>query len=108
LRSVAYIQVSSAKSASWVPGVWGPSLICKLYSSGERTEPCGTPAYISFGVDNSSSTETLNFLLERNELISFIVLAERFNLISLYSKPGGVKCFFDVQEYRSRREIVKI
>jgi hypothetical protein len=60
----------------------------KLYNIGERTERCGTPACISLGVDNSPSTETLNFMLERNGLISLIVLAESINLINLYSKPG--------------------
>jgi len=62
--------------------------MCKLYSIGERTEPWGTLSCISLGVDNSTSTETLNFLLERNDLISLIVLAERFHLINFYSKPG--------------------
>jgi hypothetical protein len=41
----------------------------KLYSVGDRTEPCGTRAFISLGVDISPSTETLNFLCERNELV---------------------------------------
>jgi hypothetical protein len=40
-----------------------------LYNVGDRTEPCGTPACISLGVDISPSTETLNFLCERNELM---------------------------------------
>jgi hypothetical protein len=38
----------------------------KLYSVGDRTEPCGTPACIYLGVDISPSTETLNFRCERN------------------------------------------
>jgi len=38
---------------------------------------------MSRGVDR-----TLNFLLERNELISLIKLDEKCNLDSLYSKPG--------------------
>jgi hypothetical protein len=53
-----------------------------------RTESCGTSACISWGVDNSPSTVTLNFLLVRNELISFIKFAEKCNFDSLYSKPG--------------------
>jgi len=40
-----------------------------------RTEPCGTPAYISRGVNTSLSTIT-HFLLERNELIGLINPAE--------------------------------
>jgi hypothetical protein len=44
----------------------------KLYSVGDRTEPCGTPACMYLGVDISPSTETLNFLCERNTLISLI------------------------------------
>jgi hypothetical protein len=54
---------------------------------GERTEPCGTPACITLGIDNSPSTETLNFLYERKELISLIKLVKSSNLDSLYSKP---------------------
>jgi hypothetical protein len=54
---------------------------------GERTEPCGTPACITLGVDISPSTETLNFLCDRKELISIIKLIENSNLDSLYSKP---------------------
>jgi hypothetical protein len=37
-----------------------------LYYVGERTEPCGTPACISLGTDISPSTETFNFLWEKN------------------------------------------
>jgi hypothetical protein len=44
----------------------------KLYSVADRTEPCGTPAFISLRVDISPFTETLNFLCERNEVISLI------------------------------------
>jgi hypothetical protein len=33
-----------------------------LYNVGDRTEPCGTPAFISLAADISPSTETLNFL----------------------------------------------
>jgi hypothetical protein len=46
---------------------------------GDGTEPCGATACISLGVDISSSTETLNFLCERKELIS---------------KPHTLKCRF--------------
>jgi hypothetical protein len=44
----------------------------KLYRVGDRTEPCGTPAYIYIylGVDISPSTETVNFHCERKELIT--------------------------------------
>jgi hypothetical protein len=59
----------------------------KLNSVGDRTEPCGTPAYISLGVDISPSTETLNFLCERKEPKSLIKLVENTNLDMLYSKP---------------------
>jgi hypothetical protein len=31
----------------------------RLYNVGDRTEPCGTLAYISLGVDVSSLTETI-------------------------------------------------
>jgi hypothetical protein len=55
---------------------------------GDRTEPCGTPAFISLGVDISPSAETQNFRCERNELISLIKLIENSNLDNLYIKPG--------------------
>jgi hypothetical protein len=50
-------------------------------------EPCATPACISPGVDSSASTITLNFLLERNELVSPIKLDEKCSLGTLYNKP---------------------
>jgi hypothetical protein len=50
--------------------------IYKLYRLGDRRERCGTPAYISRGVDISPSTEFLNILFERNELISLIMIAK--------------------------------
>jgi hypothetical protein len=58
-----------------------------LYKVGDRTEPWGTPARISLGVDISSSTETMNLHCERKELMSFIKLVENSNLDNLYSKP---------------------
>jgi hypothetical protein len=58
-----------------------------LYKVGDRTEPCGTPAYISLGVGISPMNETLNFLWERKEPISLIRVIENFNLDNLYSKP---------------------
>jgi hypothetical protein len=66
LRSVAYIHLSSAKTAKWTAGVWGSSFMYKFYSVGARTEPCGTPPCTFMDVDNSPPTETLNFLLVRN------------------------------------------
>jgi hypothetical protein len=59
----------------------------RLYRIGDRTEPCGTPACISRSVDSSSSTITLNFLLEKNELISSIKLDEKCNSDNLFSNP---------------------
>jgi hypothetical protein len=58
-----------------------------LYNVGDRTEPCGTPACISLGVDISPSTKTLNFLSERKELISWIKLVENSNFDIFYSNP---------------------
>jgi hypothetical protein len=62
------------------------------------TESRGTPACISLVGDISPSTKTLNFLLERNELINLTVLTEKFNLINLYSKPVCqiMSDFFDI------------
>jgi hypothetical protein len=62
--------VSSAKRTKFIPGVWGVSLMYKLYMVGDRREPCGTPACMYLGVDISPSTETLNCLCERNEPIN--------------------------------------
>jgi hypothetical protein len=61
--------------------------VYRLYNVGDRTEPCGTPACISLGADSSPSTESLNFLWERKELISLIKLDENFNSDNFYSKP---------------------
>jgi hypothetical protein len=52
----------------------------KLYRVRDRTEPCGTLAFIYLGVDISPSTETLNFRCERKEIISLIII---ISLISL-------------------------
>jgi hypothetical protein len=52
----------------------------KLYRVRDRTKPCGTLACMYLGVDISPSTETLNFLYERNEPISVIKLVENYNL----------------------------
>jgi hypothetical protein len=56
---------------------------------GVGTESSDTPAYIFFGVDISSSAETLYFFLERKELIRLINLNENFNLgnLRVYNKP---------------------
>jgi hypothetical protein len=62
--------------------------IYKFYRVGARTEPCGTPACIIRGVDNSPSAVTLKFLFVRNELISFTKFAEKSNFHSLYTKPS--------------------
>jgi hypothetical protein len=53
----------------------------------DRTEPCGTLACISLCIDISPSTETLNFLIERKELISLVRLIENFDVDDSYSKP---------------------
>jgi hypothetical protein len=65
----------------------GASFIYVLYKVGDRTEPRGTPARISLGVDISPSTETLNLHYERKELMNFMKLVENSNLDNLYSKP---------------------
>jgi hypothetical protein len=53
----------------------GASFMYKLYSTGARTEPCGTPVVIFLGEESSPSTETLNCLLVEKEAISLIRLA---------------------------------
>jgi hypothetical protein len=64
-------------------GSWEESIMYLPQKVGDRTESCGTPICISFGADISSSTGTLNFLYERRELISLIILAENSNLNNL-------------------------
>jgi hypothetical protein len=59
-----------------------------VYNVGDRTQPCGTSAYISLGIDISPSTKALNFLWERKELISLFKLTKNFNLDNFYGKPG--------------------
>jgi hypothetical protein len=51
-------------------------------------EPCGIPSCVCQGMDILSSTVSLNYLLERNELISLIKVDIKCNLDTLYSKPG--------------------
>jgi hypothetical protein len=60
-----------------------------LYNA-NRTEHCGTLACMSPGVDIPPSTETLNFLWQRKELIGLIRFIENFNLDNLCSKPRSI------------------
>jgi hypothetical protein len=55
---------------------------------GDKKEPCGTPACIHLGVDISPSAETLNFRCKRNELMSLIILVEKFNLDNLVNNES--------------------
>jgi len=64
------------------------SFIDKLYSVGAGTERYGTPASISIAVGSSPPTETLNFLWDKYEPLSFIKLTESCNFDNLYNKPG--------------------
>jgi hypothetical protein len=82
--------------------------VYKLYSVGDKTESCGTPAFISLSIDILPSTKTLNFLSERDELIRLIRLDENSILNNLYSKPGchKVSKAFSIQEYRSCRHVI--
>jgi hypothetical protein len=64
------------------------SLIYRLYSVGDRTEFYDTPASVHLGVDISPSTDPLNCLSKRNELINLIKLTDNSNVDNLYSKPG--------------------
>jgi hypothetical protein len=72
----------------WTSKVSGVSFIYKVFRIGARTKLCGTPAYISRGVDILSSSVTVNFLLESNDIISLIMLAEKCNLEGLCNNPG--------------------
>jgi hypothetical protein len=74
--------------ARWTPGIWGVLFMYRLYRVDTMKEPCGTPESISRGVESSFSIIILNFILERNELISLTKLGQRCNLDTLYSKPG--------------------
>jgi hypothetical protein len=89
----------------------GASFIYRLYNSRARTEPSGTSANISLSAENSPSTETLNFLLVRKEVISLIRLVESSNCAGLMAGQSATlcKCILDIQEYRSfRHNVVEI
>jgi hypothetical protein len=60
----------------------------KLCSVGDRTELCSISACLSLGVDIFPSTETLNFVCERNELKSISRQVENSSLDNLRSKSG--------------------
>jgi hypothetical protein len=60
----------------------------KLYSTGARAEPCGTPAATFLGEESSPSTDTLNFLLVKKEAINLMRLIENCSPDNLYSRPG--------------------
>jgi len=67
------------------------------YTGRARTEICYTPASVSRGVDI-----TLNFLLDRNELIELIKLDGKCNLGSCIASQSPTphiqsKGFFDIQ-----------
>jgi hypothetical protein len=53
-------------------------------------EPCGASAYVFRGVDSSPATITVNFLLERNELISTIKLDEKCSRIVHTASQGAM------------------
>jgi hypothetical protein len=55
----------------------------KLYSTGARTKPCGTPAATFLG----ELPETLNVLLVKKEAIGLMRLIGNCNSDSLYSRP---------------------
>jgi hypothetical protein len=81
------IQTGVVYNEGWVNTMCLGGIICvHIENSKDKTEPCGTPACITLGVDISPSTETLNFLCEKraNKLIK---LVENSNLDNLYSKP---------------------
>lgn len=82
---------------------WNPEVLVNFPVT--NTKGTGTfvdPAYIFVPLHILSSAETLNFLLVRNELISFPELVEKFSFDYTYSKPElhAVR-IFHIQEYRS-------
>jgi hypothetical protein len=58
-----------------------------MHTTGARTEPWGTAAAISLGVENLPTTKTLNFLSVRKETISLMRLVENYNSDNLCSRP---------------------
>jgi hypothetical protein len=48
-------------------GAAGASFMYKLYSTGARTETCGTPAATFLSEESSPSTENLNVLLVKRK-----------------------------------------
>jgi hypothetical protein len=90
--------------------VWGASFIYMLHRVGDKTKPCGTPAFISLGVDILTSTKALNLRFERKEPMSFIKLVENSNLDNLYTKPEnrvvGITGLFNVREHHGHRHFI--
>jgi hypothetical protein len=83
----------------------GASFMYRLNRVGDKTEPCGTPACISLGVDISPSTKTLNLRCERKESISLIKLFEKSNLDNLYSKP---ECYMVSKAFSTSKNTVAV
>jgi len=86
---MVYINVLSAKKARL--DLWGLGSIFYIQSVQSRGQD-GTLQHTSLYVsrrEQCPSTITLNFLLERNELMGLIKRDENCNLGSLYSKPGS-------------------
>jgi hypothetical protein len=109
LPSVIYIHVSSTKSMRWTTWVRGGIIQTYTVQGKDRIKPCHMSVRISQGVDTLPSPQALNYLFERNELISFILPAENCNLDNLYNKPGYYivpKYFFKIQKYHSHRHTV--
>ena len=58
----------------------GISFTSMIYSSGERHDPCGVPAFIVISSETALPTLTLSFLSLKKELIS---RTKRFGMLSL-------------------------
>jgi hypothetical protein len=66
------------------------SFIYRLYGTVARMEPWGTPAAITFGVENSFYTNTFNFLVAK-KAVSLLSLVENHISVHLYRRP---ECHF--------------
>jgi hypothetical protein len=74
----------------------------------DRTGPCDTLVCISVGVDVLFLIEVLNFMFDRKELISLIVLPKSLISISHTTNQGAMQCqrLFDVRDTLTMKKLL--
>lgn len=88
LVDLVSIAVSSAYSASVVFAVLGMSWVNMLYSIGDNSDPCGTPAVIDFCLERQFSILTWSFLSERYDLMVSTRLFGALSISNLWIRPS--------------------